>query len=60
MTEKEIEDKFKSGECRSKVIRKILKMKLTAADLDWLAEGLMEISHEMLDEEIYYSNEVSV
>ena len=37
------EDKLKSGECRDKIIRKILKMELTASDLTWLAEGLMDI-----------------
>ena len=50
----------KSGECRDKIIRKILEMKLTPADLTWLAEGLMDIVSEMDDEGIDYSNEVKV
>lgn len=54
------EDKLKSGECRDKIIRKILKMKLTPADLAWLAEGLMDIVSEMDDAGIGYSNEVEV
>ena len=54
------EDKLKSGECRDKIIRKILKMKLTSADLAWLAEGLTDIVSEMDDADIDYSNEVEV
>ena len=54
------EDKLKSGECRDKIIRKILKMELTSADLAWLAEGLMDIVSEMDDADIDYSNEVKI
>ena len=55
-----IEDKFKATNQRDAVIEKILKMKLTSADLRWLADGLMEIVSEMNDEGIAYSNEVKV
>jgi hypothetical protein len=55
-----IEDKFKATNQRDAVIEKILKMKLTPADLRWLAEGLMDIVSEMDDEGIDYSNEVKV
>ena len=53
-------DKLKSGVCRDKIIRKILKMDLTSADLAWLAEGLMDIVSEMDDAGIDYSNEVKI
>ena len=55
-----IEDKFKATDQRDAVIEKILKMKLTSADLRWLADGLMEIVSEMNDGGIAYSNEVKV
>jgi len=54
------EDTLKSGECRDKIIRKILKMKLTSADLAWLAEGLVDIVSEMDDANIDYTDEVKV
>lgn len=54
------EDKLKSSECRDKIIRKILKMKLTPADLAWLAEGLLDIMREMDDADIDYTDEVEV
>ena len=54
------QDKLKSGECRNKIIRKILKMTLTSTDLAWLAEGLMDIVSEMDDADIDYSNEVKI
>lgn len=55
-----IENKFKATDQRDAVIGKILKMKLTSADLEWLAEGLMDIVHEMMDEKINYSDEVKI
>lgn len=54
------EDKFKGTSQRDTVIKKILKMKLTSADLAWLAEGLLDIMHEMDDAGIDYSDEVEV
>ena len=54
------EDKLKSGECRDKIIRKILKMKLTPSDLAWLAEGLMDIVSEMDEAGVDYSDEVEI
>tara|TARA_Y100000114_G_C11756822_1_gene327272 strand:+ start:1239 stop:1499 length:261 start_codon:yes stop_codon:yes gene_type:complete len=54
------EDKLKSGECRNKIIRKILKMKLTPSDLAWLAEGLMDIVSEMDEAGVDYSDEVEI
>ena len=55
-----IEDKFKATNQRDAVIEKILKMKLTSADLRWLADGLIEIAIEMSERDIAYSNEVKV
>ena len=55
-----IEDKFKATNQRDAVIKKILKMKLTSADLEWLAEGLVEIANEMLSCGINYTHEVEV
>jgi|TARA_R100000482_G_C5110187_1_gene140108 hypothetical protein len=60
VAEERPKDKLKSGECRDKIIRKILKMELTSADLAWLAEGLMDIVSEMDDAGIDYSNEVKI
>ena len=60
MAEQGPEDKFKATNQRDAVIEKILKMKLTSADLRWLADGLMEIVSEMNDGGIAYSNEVKV
>lgn len=51
MKENKKEDKFKATDQRDAVIEKLLKMKLTSADLEWLAEGLMDIVHEMREEE---------
>ena len=45
------ENKFKATNQRNAVIEKLLKMKLTSADLEWLAEGLMDIVSEMREEE---------
>ena len=55
-----IENKFEATNQRDAVIKKILKMKLTSADLEWLAEGIIEIANEMIDEKINYSDEVKI
>ena len=57
---KMIENKFEATNQRDAVIKKILKMKLTSADLEWLAEGIIEIANEMIDEKINYSDEVKI
>lgn len=45
-----MENKFKATNQRDEFIEKILKMGLTASDLEWLAEGIMERVIEMQEE----------
>ena len=41
------EDQFKATNQRDAVIEKLLKMGLTANDLEWLAEGIMDLVAEL-------------
>ena len=48
------ENKFKATNQRDAVIEKLMNMKLTSADLEWLAEGLMDMVAEMREEEKWW------
>ena len=42
-----MEDEFKATDQRDEIIEKLLRMGLTINDLEWLAEGIMDLVTEL-------------